>query len=42
MSERLARFISHSLGLDLLYAGGLVFWYSALLVSLWFLAWSWR
>lgn len=42
MSERLARFISHSLGLDLLYAGGLVFWYSALLVSLWFLAWSWQ
>ncbi|OOO01903.1 MAG: hypothetical protein USCGTAYLOR_01915 [Chromatiales bacterium USCg_Taylor] len=31
MSIRLSRFISHSMGLDLLYAGGLLFW-GALLV----------
>ncbi len=33
MSVRMSRFISHSLGLDLLYAGSGVFWIALLLVS---------
>jgi hypothetical protein len=34
MSIRSSRFISHSMGLDLLYAGGLVFWGGLLVVAL--------
>jgi len=33
LSTKISRFISHSLGLDLLYLGGLIFWYAALCIS---------
>jgi len=33
MSIRLSRFVSHSMGLDLLYAGGLAFWGGLLILS---------
>jgi len=35
MSTRLSRFISHSMGFDLLYVGGLVFWTGYLLLASW-------
>lgn len=34
MSIRLSRFISYSMGLDLLYAGGLIFWGGLLVLAL--------
>lgn len=33
ISEKWSRFISHSMGLDLLYAGGLVFWACSTVIS---------
>jgi len=41
LPDSVSRYISHTLGFDLLYGGGIVFWSITLLVSLYYVAKSW-
>jgi len=41
LSEKVSRYISHSWGFDLLYAGSWAFWFAVLLVSLWHVISGW-
>jgi hypothetical protein len=41
LSAKCSRHISHRLGLDLLYIGGLTFWLCSFVVSIWAIAFCW-